>query len=182
MPLERLRCVLIVDDDIDFASDLAAEFRRHTTDIRTATTSDEAWAAMHAGSVDLVVLDLCLLRDGLPNGFDLIRDFKRQFPETRVAVVTGYWSVATCETALLLGADAYLAKPATADGILSRLKKPVRVPRDQPSRFPTLASAQWEHIQRALVERGGNISAAARLLGINRRSLVRKLHKRPPKS
>ena len=47
--------------------------------------------------------------------------------------------------------------------------------------FPgTLARVEWEHINRVLSDCGGNISKAARVLGIHRRSLQRKLQKYPP--
>ncbi|GIX39908.1 MAG: hypothetical protein KatS3mg128_0957 [Silanimonas sp.] len=38
---------------------------------------------------------------------------------------------------------------------------------------------EWEHLQRVLAEHGGNVSAAARALGMHRRSLQRKLAKKP---
>ncbi|HEY1065540.1 MAG TPA: helix-turn-helix domain-containing protein, partial [Pirellulales bacterium] len=44
----------------------------------------------------------------------------------------------------------------------------------------TLARAEWEHINRVLADCGGNISEAARRLGLHRRSLQRKLQKLAP--
>ena len=42
-----------------------------------------------------------------------------------------------------------------------------------------LSRLEWEHIQQAMIDCQGNISAAARLLGMHRRSLQRKLAKKP---
>ena len=51
---------------------------------------------------------------------------------------------------------------------------------DQPPvEVPSLARVEWEHIQRVLADCDGNVSQAARLLGIHRRSLQRKLSKFP---
>lgn len=46
---------------------------------------------------------------------------------------------------------------------------------------PSLARVEWEHIQRVLTDCDGNISEAARRLGLHRRSLQRKLGKVPPR-
>ena len=97
----------------------------------------------------------------------------------RILLVTGYASVATAVEAIKLGADDYLPKPATAPMILRTLglikAEAVAV---EPTMTP-LHRLEWEHIQQALHETGGNVSAAARLLGMHRRSLQRKLAKKP---
>jgi two-component system response regulator RegA len=51
----------------------------------------------------------------------------------------------------------------------------------KPAAAPSLARVEWEHIQRVLSDCGGNISQAAKLLGMHRRSLQRKLNKYPPR-
>ena len=45
---------------------------------------------------------------------------------------------------------------------------------------PSLHRVEWEHIQRVLADCGGNVSRAARVLGLHRRTLQRKLATRPP--
>ena len=47
------------------------------------------------------------------------------------------------------------------------------------SSVPSLARVEWEHIQRVMADCNGNLSQAARALGIHRRSLQRKLSKDP---
>lgn len=93
-----------------------------------------------------------------------------------VVVLTGYGSIATAVAAVKLGAAGYLTKPADADQIAAAFEG--NAP-DQTSEVPTLARVEWEHIQRVLVDCEGNISEASRRLGIHRRSLQRKLAKRP---
>jgi two-component system response regulator RegA len=100
-----------------------------------------------------------------------------------VVVLTGYGSIATTVDAIRLGAVNYLPKPADVDDLLAAFARAsgepsVAVP--ESFEVPSLARAEWEHIHRVLADSGGNISEAARKLGIHRRSLQRKLQKYPP--
>ena len=101
----------------------------------------------------------------------------------RTVVLTGYGSIATAIDAVRLGATYYLSKPADADDIVAAFVRgeapPLEPPADHEYRAPSLARAEWEHINRVLSDAGGNISEAARRLGIHRRSLQRKLQKYP---
>ena len=102
---------------------------------------------------------------------------------TRVVMLTGYGSISTAIDAMRLGADNYVAKPADVDDILAAFER-AEAPPLQPSadyKAPSLARAEWEHINRVLSDCGGNISEAARRLDVHRRSLQRKLQKYPPR-
>jgi two-component system response regulator RegA len=94
-------------------------------------------------------------------------------------MMTGYASVATAVEAIKAGADDYLLKPVSADAILRALTDDPAVAGDETENMIPLGRLEWEHIQQALRATDGNISAAARLLGVHRRSLQRKLAKRP---
>jgi len=110
------------------------------------------------------------------------RVLKAHDPTTRVVVLTGYGSIATAVEAMRLGAVHYVAKPADADDILeafARAETGDAPPDDDPGPVPSLARVEWEHINRVLADCGGNVSRAARLLGLHRRSLQRKLAKHP---
>ncbi len=100
-------------------------------------------------------------------------------------MLTGYGSIATAIDAVRLGATYYLSKPADADDIVAAFARGEAPPLESAGRIrdyqaPSLARAEWEHINRVLSDAGGNISEAARRLGIHRRSLQRKLQKYPP--
>lgn len=125
------------------------------------------------------IVDL-MLRDG--SGLDLISAFRELVPRTRIVLVTGFGSVSTAVEAIRLGAVDYLLKPVSAEELLaaldpSRARKPSK---DKPD-IPSLERAQWEYIHRVLEQCEGNISEAARRLGLHRQSLQRMLKRHPPR-
>jgi two-component system response regulator RegA len=81
-----------------------------------------------------------------------------------------------------LGAADYLTKPADAADLLRAFGAAPPPPGPapaQPHEVPSLARVEWEHISRVVADCGGNISEAARVLRMQRRSLQRKLAKYP---
>jgi two-component system response regulator RegA len=101
-------------------------------------------------------------------------------------VLTGYGSIATALDAVKLGAAHYLTKPASADDILASFARvtgegSLEIEEPDPDDVPSLDRVEWEHIHRVLADSGGNVSEAARRLGLHRRSLQRKLGKYPAK-
>jgi len=116
-------------------------------------------------------------------GLALVDHLHKLDNNTRVVVLTGYASIATAVEAIKLGAIHYLAKPADADEIIAALHRDeegdatVSVG-EQPMSVRRL---EWEHIQKVLTEVEGNVSEAARRLGMHRRTLQRKLQKKPVK-
>jgi len=171
--------ILLVDDDRVLRDRLAQAFRERGFEVSVARDYDEAIATSEAESPELVVVDL---RMPGRSGLDLVRALKSKDPSSRIVVLTGYGSIATAIEALRCGAIHYLAKPADADEIIAAFgsDKSTGFDSGQQPATPTLARAEWEHIQRVLTDCDGNVSEAARRLGVHRRSLQRKLHKRPP--
>ncbi len=172
--------ILIVDDDEVLRKRLARAFDERGYDVRMAANYEEAIAAAQSESPELAILDL---RMPGRSGLELVQALKKLDPATKIVVLTGYGSIATAVDAIRLGATYYLPKPADVDDILtafSRGERPALDPPLTPHTVPTLARAEWEHISRVLSDCGGNISEAARRLGIHRRSLQRKLQKYPP--
>jgi two-component system response regulator RegA len=173
--------LLLVDDDRVLRDRLAQAFRERGFEVSVAGSYDEAMAASDVESPELVVVDL---RMPGRSGLDLVRALKSRDPGSRIVVLTGYGSIATAIEAMRSGASHYLAKPADADEIIASFNRDGGASLDavEQATTPTLARAEWEHIQRVLLDCAGNISEAARRLGIHRRSLQRKLHKCPPVS
>jgi two-component system response regulator RegA len=169
---------LLVEDDPVFARSLSRALEKRA--LRCVWVQDGAEALRHASEqhFDYAVLDLKL---GSESSLSLIEPLRALQPELRILLLTGYASVATAVDAIKRGAINYLPKPASADAILRALRgeddeegAPLA-----PEQMTPLARIEWEHIQQALHETEGNLSAAARLLGMHRRSLQRKLAKRP---
>ena len=171
--------LLIVEDDEVLGERLAAAFAARGFDVRSARTTAAAEDLIKEDPPELVVLDL---RVGQDNGLALIPILKQADPATRVVVLTGYGSIATAVEAVKRGATQYLTKPADADEILAVFAGQ----ESQTEPVSTLQSMsldrlEWEHINKVLLECGGNVSEAARLLGLHRRTLQRKLAKYPAK-
>ncbi|HEX8520771.1 MAG TPA: response regulator, partial [Tepidisphaeraceae bacterium] len=115
-------------------------------------------------------------------GLELIDALVKIDAAMQILVLTGYGSIATAVEAVRLGAIDYLSKPVDTEQILAAFDRDgetagLAAVSETP---PSLARVEYEHIQRVLSECGGNISEAARRLGIHRRSLQRKLTKLPP--
>ena len=175
--------ILLVDDDEVYRTRLARAFVDRGYDVKTAQDFDSAVAIATEESPELAVCDLKMPGK---SGLELVKALHEIDPATKTVVLTGYGSIATAIDAVRLGATYYLSKPADADDIIgafARGEAPPLEPRPPDSdeyRAPSLARAEWEHINRVLSDAGGNISEAARRLGIHRRSLQRKLQKYPP--
>lgn len=167
--------ILLVDDDPVFRPRLARALTERGFEVREAADGEAAIALAEQDSTELALVDLRLPGR---SGLEVLKALRRIDPTTRIVVLTGYGSIATALEAVKLGAVHYLTKPADADDVVRAFatgseELPVR------DEVPTLARVEWEHINRVLVECGGNVSQAARLLGLHRRSLQRKLSKRP---
>jgi len=175
-PRDTQPSILLVDDDEVLRERLAQAIRARGYDVRTAGSAAEALREATRDSPEMAVLDLRMPGE---SGLELLRELRKQDPTTKIVMLTGYGSIATAVQAVQEGAIGYLPKPADADEILAALNG-TQAARQQGIETPSLARAEWEHIQRVLADCGGNISEAARRLGIHRRSLQRKLHKYPP--
>ncbi len=171
--------LLIVEDDDRLRDRLERALRERGYETRTAHDYESALRAAHEDSPEYMLVDLRM--PGGQSGLDVIREIKGIDPATVVVVLTGYGSIATALEAVRLGAAHYLTKPADVDEIVKAFARSPESPgRSQPAdQVPSLARVEWEHINRVLTDCGGNISQAARLLGIHRRSLQRKLTRFP---
>lgn len=169
--------VLVVEDDTIYRERLVRGFERRGFQVRGAADAESALSLARESPPDLAVVDL-RLPDG--SGLEVVEALKTLDATIRTVVLTGYGSIATALEAVRRGATHYLAKPADIDDILvafARSYAEAPAPIDHP--VPSLARMEWEHINRVLADCGGNISQAARLLRIQRRSLQRKLAKYP---
>jgi two-component system, response regulator RegA len=169
--------LLLVDDDQVFNRVLTRALTQRGFDVSTAHNLEQAQRHLTDAAVDYAVLDLNL--DGA-SGLKLIAPLKNANPDCRILILTGYASIATAVDAIKLGATQYLAKPVDVEAIVKALTDRA-LPDEEAAPEETLSVSrlEWEHIQRVLAEHEGNISATARALKMHRRTLQRKLAKRP---
>jgi two-component system, response regulator RegA len=194
-PAEPRPVVLVVDDDDTYRTALARAFERRGYDALPARSVGEALAHAEQRAVSFASIDL---RMPGASGLELVRRLTALHPEAVVVVLTGYGSIASAVEAVKLGARDYLTKPADANDLLRAFGVPAAplsqgtgegrpappAPTsaqgsDDAREVPSLARVEWEHISRVVADCGGNISQAARLLRMQRRSLQRKLAKYP---
>ena len=171
---------LILDDDDVFSATLARSLTRRGFNTTVAHTGEQALNAAKNTAFDFVTIDLHLEKD---SGLQWIASLRKALPNASMLVLTGYASIATTVQASKLGADDYLAKPANVDSILSALQASAPGESVAAQATPPVPLSvdrlEWEHIQRVLAEHDGNISSTARALNMYRRTLQRKLAKKP---
>ena len=174
------RRLLLVEDDVTASSLLSRVLRRHGYLVDTAGSVQEALEVSARGPLQAAIVDLRL---GTESGLRLVPALVSGHPGIRLLILTGYASIATAVQAIKLGATNYLAKPVNVTEILKALDEDqMHATREPPSDRPSLRRFQWEYIQNVLAEHDGNVSRAARALGLQRRTLQRKLAKRPIKT
>lgn len=169
--------VLVVEDDNAFRTVLVNAFRDRGYEAQGVPDAAGAIRAAQADSPEMAVVDL-----RLPDrsGLEVVRELKAIDASTVIVVLTGYGSIATALESVRLGAVHYLTKPTDADRILAAFQHGLASrPRHLQAELPSLARVEWEHLHRVLTDCDGNVSEAARQLGMHRRSLQRKLSKYP---
>lgn len=176
----KLPRTLVVDDDQIFRTRLVRALGSRGFEVFAAANAEEGIILARRHQPARAIVDMRMPGMG---GLDLITELARIDPDIEIVVLTGYGSIATAVEAVRRGARDYLTKPVDTDQILQAFERDPDTNGNgaaatEPT--PSLARVEWEHIQRILADCGGNISQAARKLGIHRRSLQRKLQKLPP--
>lgn len=175
--------ILLVDDDAIFRERLARALGARGCRVVTAEDTATAMERWERAEFTGAVVDLRLSEE---SGLRLISHLYQRRAAARIVVLTGFGSIGTAVEAGRLGVVEYFTKPVDVDRLVEVLQGTGRTEAGSeagagaPPEIPTLDRVEWEHIQRVLAECGGNVSRTARLLGIDRRSLQRKLAKYPP--
>ena len=170
---------LLVDDDAVFCRVLAKALAQRGINCVTANNSASAMQALlsNHGQFTRAIIDLNL---GNESGLNVLTQLLERAPDLKIIVLTGYSSIATAVEAVKRGACNYLCKPASAQSIIDAFEPDSsNTNAELLQEKPSAERLQWEYIQKTLAENNGNISATARALGMHRRTLQRKLQKRP---
>ncbi|OIR11327.1 photosynthetic apparatus regulatory protein RegA [mine drainage metagenome] len=168
--------LLLVDDDETFRTVLSRALEKRGFAVTAAGSVEQALPLAVANPPEYAVLDLKM--EGA-SGLVLVQKLHELDPATRIVMLTGYASIATAVEAIKLGATQYLSKPANADEIVAAFGHSANADARFDAQPASVERLEWEHIQRVLRENGDNISATARILNMHRRTLQRKLAKRP---
>ena len=171
--------ILLIEDDTVYAQTLVRRLQSHCDAMEHAADCSDALLRARALRPSHIILDMNLNHE---SGLTLLKPLRALLPKARIVLVTGFASIATAVQAIKLGADDYLCKPASLAMILATLKGEVEgnLQHEEPLMSPE--RVEWEHIQSVLGRNGGNISKTARDLNMHRRTLQRKLQKKPASS
>ena len=169
--------ILLVDDDETFTHVMSRAMTRRGLRVSVADSAEQGLEVARQDVPDYAVLDLKMEGD---SGLVLLPQLLKLDADMQVIILTGYSSIATAVEAIKRGARNYLCKPADADDVLvALLSDRAEVEKLVPENPISVDRLQWEHIQRGLAAHESNISATARALGMHRRTLQRRLQKRP---
>ena len=169
--------LLIVDDDEIFCEVLAKAMTKKGFNVHTSHNIPDAMNLAESLTPEYAIVDLKLSSE---SGLVLVEKLKSLDPGTRIVMLTGYASIATAVEAIKLGATHYLAKPVDADEIMAAFERTSGETDAPISANPlSVGRLEWEYIHRILAENDYNISVTARILNMHRRTLQRKLAKKP---
>ena len=168
--------MLLVDDDLVFRNRLGKAMRSRGFEVLEAGNVEDAYRTAESFLPDFAVVDL---RMPGSTGLTLIEKLAHLKPQMKILMLTAFGSISTAVEAVKQGATNYLTKPVDADSVLAGLLGETPSIAKEGDLIPSLSEVEWEHIQRVLQEVDGNVTQAARLLGMHRRSLQRKLAKTP---
>ena len=169
--------ILIIEDDINLASTLARRLTKQGFMCDVAHNQSDALLRARQIVPDSILLDMKL---GDDNGLMLIKPLRNLLENTHIVLLTGFASIATAVEAMRLGANDYLTKPIDMATLLKALNNEtseLQTSIDDAVMSPE--RLEWEHIQQVLHSNNGNISVTARQLNMHRRTLQRKLQKKP---
>lgn len=168
--------VLVADPEPRHVQQLASGLDRYGWSVKVAPCPKKLCSSFESDGVRGIVLEL--YSDGEEH-LDYLRLVRQRYPVARIIVATAYPSFRSAVSAMRLGADDYAAKPIAAAELTQMLDERYQEMAEL-AQLPSLHRMEWEYINRVLRHTGGNISAAARLLGVERSTLQRKLRKHPP--
>jgi two-component system, response regulator RegA len=169
--------LLLVDDDPIYCSVLAQALQKRDYEVSIAHDLNSGLRLARDTDPDYAVIDL---RIGHESGLEMVKKLKEMDKDIHIVVLTGFASIATAVESIKLGATNYLTKPADTDEVINALNRNEGDSNISVKERPlSVKRLEWEHLQKVLMEHNGNISAAARALGMHRRTLQRKLDKKP---
>lgn len=170
--------LLIIEDDTTLANILNRRMSQHGFECHVAHDATQGLLLARQHLPSHILLDMKLEHS---NSLNLVKPLRQLLPKATLVFLTGYASIATAVEAIRLGADNYLSKPVDTQTLLKALDKKHLDIADEVMAEPPITPQrlEWEHLQQVLQINNGNVSETARQLGMHRRTLQRKLLKKP---
>jgi len=141
--------ILVVDEDGTLRDRVADALRNRGYQVTTADGTTEAPEGTDQASFKCVIVDLRIVGC---SALHVAVTLKRELPDLRVVMLTGYASVESAVAAMRISAHDDLSKPFEADDVIATFASAGYAATHGPARSKTLARIEWEHVQRVLVE------------------------------
>jgi DNA-binding response OmpR family regulator len=111
---------LVVDDESGVVEQVKDLFEIRNYAVITATSGEKALELVKKENPNIVILDIRM--PGI-NGIDVLKEIKKNYPKTRVIMLTGVEDESTRNMAMALGASGYLTKPYSYSELLDMSRK-----------------------------------------------------------
>lgn len=171
-----MKTLLLIEDEQSFADILLRRLSHYGYQCLHGISNEQGVALAQEHQPTHMILDL---KVGSENSLVILPQLRALLPQSRIILLTGYASIATAVEAIKLGADDYLSKPVDTKTLLAMLDGETKDMEVSDTSIMSPSRLEWEHIQQVLKSNDGNISVTARQLGMHRRTLQRKLLKKP---
>lgn len=173
--------ILIVDDDNAVRMSISLALKRAGYEPLAVKNQEEALAAVRDEKVSMAILDMNLTPSITgEQGIEILRRFRILRPDMPVIMITGWGTIPLAVEALSYGAVDFMTKPWSNTDLMAKIKKALAkscADKAAAEHTETLDEMERNAIREALRRCDGNMSDAAKLLGITRQSLYRRIEK-----
>ena len=118
--MEKAAKILVVDDEKGICRNVTKILSKNNYEVIAASGAKEALEKMAEESFSLLISDIVMPE---MNGLELLKLSKRQWPLTKVVMMTAYASTDTAVKAVRLGALDYIPKPFTPDDLARKVRE-----------------------------------------------------------
>jgi two-component system response regulator HydG len=117
-----MKRILIIDDEINIGLILSKFLTRNGFEVNFVTSG---LAATEALSKEEYTLVLCDFRLEDTDGREILKNIKKNYPNTGVIIITGYSDIKLAVELIKMGAYDYITKPLYPDEILTTINKAI---------------------------------------------------------
>lgn len=110
--------VLVVDDEVEFASTLSERLRLRSYDAMAVYSAEDALSAVRSEGHDVILLDLMMPK---MSGVEMLKTIKEIAPEAEVILLTGRVDIDSVAEEINLADFDYIMKPLNIDELISKI-------------------------------------------------------------